>query len=312
MAGKTTKKDEVVVEEVAATETEEKNEVAVTPETEVAEVTEGESNVPSMFSFDGINFEDYGLTEDELAGLTGLDAIDSTEIRIPYATLIAKASREHEIGDIVFPDGSVIKGYKGEFAEDICVLKIQPVRVYFPTPFSPKNSFICRSLDGKVGAPDGAYAGRPCSECEFSAYPEGGGASPCRDQRLLLCTRGDGSLFHLQVGGVGVKVWKDFMSGQVFHLLPKCKGILGALKIKMGSKAIDTDFGQFPAIDFKIEPKDPFITNQRLIANLNSLKSWKEFEREHLESAAGQAKVQMAVTGENEATVATGENKALF
>lgn len=297
-AAKNTKAEETPVVETT-------NEVATVAPTEIEEAFD--------FSvMEGLNLEELGFSPEDIKALTGLDAIDSSEIRIPYATLISKATRDHEIGDIVFPDGTIIKGRSGgEVAEGISVLKIQPVRVYFPTPFNPKSSYICRSLDGKVGAPDGDYAGTACATCEFAQYPEGGGSSPCRDQRLLLCTNQDGSLFHLQIGGVGVGVWKTFMSAQVFHLLPKVRNLLGAINVTLGVKMVDTNYGPFPAIDFRVDPKKPVHTADRLKSNLNSLKSYKEFEEFHVSTSADQARVQMAV-GEADSEGEAGPNKAMF
>lgn len=302
MAKENVETTEEVVKETKATKAaaakEEKNEVAVQEEKKNEVVT-----------FAGIDLSEYGFSDDELEALTGMESLDSSEISIPYATLIAKATREHEIGDIVFPDGSIMKGAKGETIKGLSVLNVQPVRVYFPQPFSPKNTFICRSLDGKVGAPDGKYAGRECAACEFSKYPEGGGSSPCRDQRLLLCTKEDGSLFHLQVAGVGVRVWKDFMSGHAMKFLPKVRHILGALNIEIGVKMVDTDYGPFPAVEFQSIVTDPFHSQERIIENLTLLKTYKEFSKEHAASAADQTRVQMAV---DEGPVASGENSEMF
>lgn len=300
MAVKKQTPEELAAAEAAVTETT-GNEVAIKEEDEVFE----------MASYAGIDLEDLGFSEEDLKALTGLDAIDSSEISIPYATLISKVTREHKVGDIVFPDGTVIHGADGETMTGISVMNIQPVRVYFPTPFNPKNSFICRSLDGKVGAPDGEFAGRTCASCEFSKYPETGGSSPCRDQRLLLCTREDGSLFHLQVGGVGVGVWKKFMSSQVFHLLPKARNILGALNVTVGIKMIDTDFGPFPALDFRSDKKKPFHDVSRLKESLTSLKSYQEFATEHAASAANQSRLQMAA-GETDSEGTAGPNGEMF
>lgn len=283
------KKDEVV-----------ENELAVQEETPM-----------DMTAFAGLDLADLGFSPEELKSLTGMENIDSSEISIPYATLISKASKENKIGDIVLPDGTVIAGGDGVKLENISILNIQPVRIYFPTPFNPNNTFICRSLDGVVGAPDGKYAGTPCSQCEFSKYPEGGGSSPCRDQRLLLCAREDGSLFHIQVGGVGVGVWKKFMSAQLFHLLPKAGSILGAIKVDIGVKMVDTDYGAFPALDFQTDKVHPIHSVERIKASLTSLKSYKEFASVHAASAADAARVQMAA-GEGGSDDAPGENAAIF
>lgn len=299
--------DQVEQEEKVAPGANEASEESAATGTEVAVVNTG----LAAFDFGGLDLQELGFSEEELKELTGLESIDSSEIRIPYATLIQKDSKEYSKGDILFADGTLIKGLKGEVVENIAILKVQPVRVYFPTPFNPNNTYICRSIDGKVGAEDGEYAGRLCASCEFAKYPEAGGASPCRDQRLLLCSREDGSLFHLQISGIGVGVWKQFMSAQLFHLLPKAKNILGMIKVKMAVKAEETNFGMFAAIDFRVDPKDPFHNPDRIRQNLNSLKSYKEFETDHAKSAANQARIQMAA-GEAEQDAGNGVNKSLF
>lgn len=275
--------------------------IVETPSTEIA--------VPISNPFSGLDFADLGFSEEEIKTLTGLDQIGMGEIRIPYAELIAKATREHKVGDIVFADGTVISGIDQKGCiEGVSVLKVQPVRVMFPTPFNPNNGFICRSIDGKVGHTDGEYPGQKCDECIYSKYPAEGGASPCRDQRLLLMTKDDGSLFHLQIAGVGINPWKTFMSAQLFHLLPKANHVIGAFKLKMAVKVIDTNFGPFPAIDFHLNPKDPYVSRERLVANLTSYKAYKEFETQYAETAAVQAKAAMAAGQDTETTV----NSKLF
>lgn len=277
------------------------NEVAVKEETALVEN-----------SFVGLDLEALGYSKEELAELTGLDAIDASEIRIPYATLIQKPNKNNGWvqGDLVLPDGTVVKCYDGEVIANASVLAVLKVRSYFPEKFDPKNSFICRSLDGKVGADDGTYAGRPCAECEFAKYPEGGGASPCRDQRLLVLALEDGSLMHMNVSGIGVKSWKDFMSAQVFHLLPKVHNLLPALKVAIGAKAQDTDFGEFACPTFTIDKKDATHTVEKIKENLNSLKSYNEFKQDHLKSAAIQTQIQRAIDGED--LEASGENSEAF
>ena len=306
---KATNKETKPVEEIVETE-QEKAEVMAETGTEIAATAAAAPPMETSSPFAGLDLSMYGFSDDDLKGLTGLDKINSSEVSIPYAALISKKSRDHNIGDIVFADGKVIKGGDGEVMNGVSILAVQPVRVMFPTPFNPNNSYECRSIDGIKGHVDGKYAGTLCAECEFSKYPEGGGASPCRDQRLLLCTTEEGSLFHLQIGGVGMKVWKAFLSAQAFHLLPKVKQIFGALKVSMGVKMVDTPaYGEFPTIDFNIDPKDPFVDQHRLLANLNSLKAYKDFEQEHLESAADASRVQMAVSPEEEGPK---QNSALF
>jgi hypothetical protein len=280
---------------------------AVTNETE----TSTELAVqPTGNPFAGFDFADAGFSEEELATLTGMDQIGMGEIRIPYAELISKVTATGlKVGDISFADGTVISGIdRAESVEDLSVLKVQPVRVMFPTPFNPNNGFICRSIDGIVGHTDGEYAGQECATCPMAVYPTGGGASPCRDQRLLLLTNPEGGLFHIQVAGVGIGIWKTFMSAQLFHLLPKARRILGAFKIKMSVKMVNTNFGPFPALDFSINPKDPFVSPERLRANLTSYKAYKEFEQQYTESAALQSKAAMAAGQDAETTV----NSKLF
>jgi hypothetical protein len=267
-----------------------------------------------------LNLADYGFSADELEDLSGLDELNPTDITIPYATMIKKAKKGYKLGDFEFADGTKVElGVEGASIDNISILQVMNVRVMFPADFDPSNSFTCRSLDGKVGAPGAEYEGRDCSTCEFSKYPEKGGASPCRDQRLLLCAREDGSLFHLQVHGVDIKEWKMFMSSQVMHLLPLVKKkigvqMIGALKVSITHVSADTNFGEFPAISFKINPEDAFHEKSTIIRNAEALRSYKEFyQKESLESAAHQAKANIVNGGDViEEAGGNGQNKNLF
>lgn len=265
---------------------------------------------------DDFDFSDMGFSDEDLAGLTGLDSIDASEIRIPYAELQTKDPTNQNLkkGDIVFPDGTVIRGWGGEVLEDIAVLQVRKVRSMFPTPFNPKNSFTCRSIDGIVGHTDGQYAGRQCASCEFAAYPKEGGASPCRDQRLLLCSKANGEMFHIQIGGVGVGEWKNFLSTKAMPLLNKVKGIMCTLRLTVAVKTVNTDYGPFPALDFKLaDSQKPFFDKAWVKDRLDALVTYRKFEKEYLESAATQTKAAMAA-GMDDAPAAggNGANADLF
>lgn len=288
--------EEVVEEKVAKKAPAKKNEVAKKEEAEVA---------ISDFSLDFLT--DYGFSNEELESLTGMENVDSSDIAIPYATLMSKDGTEFKKGDLVLPGGKVIHGWDGEFLENVSILNIQPVRVYFPSPFKPTNSFVCRSLDGKVGAPGTEYEGRACATCEFAQYPEEGGASPCRDQRLLLCATED-SVFQIIVAGVGMKVFRSFMTQQLLTTLPKVKNLWLALNLRLSVSTVETDFGPFPALNFELDSKNPINSNDLIINRLELLKSYKEFAIEHFDSAAQQSAVQMAVSEEEE----VGENSDMF
>jgi hypothetical protein len=165
------------------------------------------------------------------------------------------------------------------------------------------------------GHTDGKYAGQDCSTCEFSKYPPTGGASPCREQRLLLCTRDDGQVFHMQVGGVGVREWNSFLSSQMFHLLPKSRitpsgsPILGRFNLTLGVKQVDTPNGMFPALSFKPNPSDLFVNTERLKANLDILKSYKDLEERYAETAATATKHSMTIDAD---ATETSANSDLF
>jgi hypothetical protein len=273
---KEVKKDEVKVEES-------KNEVAVKQDAAPAVQEE---------DYGDFDLTELGFETEELEDLTGLETINANDIRVPYGKLYAKAATNREVGDIELPDGTVIKGKDGEVLEGLSILKIQPVRVYFPEKFNKNNTFICRSLDGKVGAPDGKYAGNPCATCEFAKYPEDGGASPCREQMLLLCTLEDGTLFHLLVSGIGVREFKKtFMSVEMTRGLRIVKkklkaNVLGALNLTMGVEMEDTEYGPFPRPAFKVVKEQPMVPKERLRMNLEAFSSYKDFEEEAVASAA--------------------------
>jgi hypothetical protein len=292
---------EEVVQEVV------QNEVAV-QDTAVAE----NDDIP-----DGYDFSDLGFDADELDTLTGLDTINSSDIRVPFGKFWAVTKDGRTAGDIELPDGTIISGGSGGVLEGLCILKPQTVRVYFPQPYKPTNKFICRSLDGSNAAQEEAseYAGRACAGCEFAVYPEGGGSSPCREQVLLLCTLADGTLFHLLVSGIGVGDWKkqflsvEMMKGLALVKKKLKKGILAALNIKVSIGEKDTDYGKKPVIQFRVDKEQPLVTLDRLKANLDAYSSYKEFEQEAVESAATFAQHEQTEYKEEEAT---GQNGQMF
>lgn len=272
--------------EVAATE-KETTEKELVNENEVAVSENQLANVNEEYDLSDLGFEEY-----ELDGLSGIDTINASDIRVPYAKLHAKASTGREVGDIELVDGTIIAGKSGEILSNLSILKIQSVRVYFPESFKKSNTFICRSFDNKVGAPDGKYAGTPCATCEFSKFPEDGGSSPCREQVLLLCTLPDGVMFHLLVSGIGVSEFKrGFMSVEMMKGLRIVKRklkrqILAALNLDMSVEMQDTDFGPFPKPVFRVNKEKPMVSNERLKMNLEAYGSYKEFEDEAVATAA--------------------------
>jgi hypothetical protein len=261
----------------------------------------------------------FGFSAEELGGLSGLNELNPTDITIPYASMTKKIKTDYALGDFEFADGTkVALGDEETTIDNISILQVMNVRVMFPDKFKASNSFICRSLDGKVGAKGSEYEGRSCDTCEFSKYPEEGGASPCRDQRLLLCAREDGSMFHLQVHGVDIKEWKSFLSSQIMHLLPIVKRklgveMIGAIKVSISCKMVTTEYGPFPALRFKVDPKDAFFDNDTILRNAQSLSSYNNFyKQESLESAAHQTQANMANGGDVVSEQGEGKNKELF
>lgn len=267
---------------------------------------------------DDFNLDDLGFDMEDLDHLSGLDAINASDIRVPYGKLYAKIAEGRDLGDIELPDGTLIKGKLGEVLEGLSILKIQSVRIMFPQPYKPTNTFICRSLDGKTGAQDdhSLYAGHNCATCEFSKFPEDGGSSPCREQILLLCTLPDNTLFHLLVSGIGVGEFKrSFMSVEMMKGLALVKkkvkkSILGALNIRMSVEMQNTDYGPFPKAVFKVDKNQPIVSRDRLIANLEAYSSYKEFEQEAVATAATFAQTEQGDHFEGQEV--TGENKDMF
>lgn len=305
-----TKKADTKVEEIVAENVENNVEE---PSTEVAIK---EEEVVAAFAGEEFDFEGMGYDIDDLDGLTGLETINASDIRVPYGKFWAVTKDGHDAGDVVLPDGTTVKLGKGEVLEGFSILKPQTVRVMFPQPYRPNNSFTCRSLDGKTGAADGEYAGRACAECEFSKYPEEGGASPCREQILLLCTLGDNTMFHLLVSGMSVGDYKrSFLSVEMMKYMAlvkkamKGKGILSALNLTLSSREENTDFGMKPVMQIRVNKEQPLNTFARIKANLDAFSSYKEFEQEAIETAATFARTeQTEYTDEN----AAGENNGMF
>lgn len=288
---------------------EQTNEVA----TQSNEVAENKSN---FAAFGELGFlEELGYTADDLAELTGMDNLDSSDVIIPYATLINKdGDANNPKGNLILPGGQVIKGFPtpdgeaGEYLEGVSILNIQPVRVYFPEKFNANNSYICRSTDGRTGT-DGEYAGRACSECEFAKYPEEGGASPCRDQRLLLCATKD-TVFQLIISGVGMRVFREFISQQMMKTLPSVKNLWLALNLDLHIKVVETENGKFAAPHFVLNEKSPINDRDTIQEHITLLKSYKEYAVENAATAATAASIQRSA-GDDEGEV-KGENTNLF
>lgn len=305
----TKKEDKVAATEAVEIVEETQNELAVPDDTQVAVAG---SDIPDDFDFESLGFD-----ADELDGLSGLESINASDIRVPFGKFWAVTKDGFEAGDIQLPDGSVIKGSQGEILKGLSILKPATVRVYFPSPYKPSNTFICRSLDGKTGATDGKFAGTACSSCEFSQYPEEG-APPCREQILLLCTLADGTLFHLLVSGMSVGNWKrQFLSVEMMKnmsLVKKAmrgKAVLAALNIEASIGETKTDYGVKPILEFKVNKEKPLHDFNRIKENLEAYSNYKTFETEAIESAAKFAQTeQTEYTDQDEAT--NGENAGMF
>lgn len=316
MATKKPEKEIEVVENVAVVETEQveiqeelKNEVAITEAEVVAAFGEGEE----------FNFDSLGFDMDELDGLSGLEGINASDIRVPFGKFWAVTKDGREAGDMELPDGTIVKLGKGEELRGLSILKPQTVRVMFPANYKSSNTYICRSLDGKKGADEESseYSGRDCAGCEFSKYPEDGGASPCREQVLLLCTLEDNTLFHLLVSGMSVGDWKrSFLSVEMMRSMAlvkkamKGKGVLAALNLVVSAREENTDYGQKPVFQFRVDKDQPLNTFARIKANLDAYSSYKEFEQEAIETAATFAQTEQSEYKDQDEVA--GENNGMF
>lgn len=298
----TKKAENVEVKETAQEEV--KNEVAVKETTDLAAVA------------NEYNLDELGFELDELDELSGIESINASDIRVPYGKFYAKIATDRAVGDIELPDGQILNLLNGGVLEGISILKIQPVRVYFPQPYKKNNTFICRSFDSKVGAPDGEYAGHDCASCEFSKYPVDGGSSPCREQQLLLCTLADGTMFYILVSGLSVGEFKrGFMSVEMMKGLRAVKkqlkrSVLAALNITATAEMVNTDNGPFPKLIFRVDKEKPLVSKDRLVANLEAYSGYKEFEEEAVATAATFAQHEQ---GEHDAAEgSTGQNAEMF
>lgn len=308
------KEEEVKQEEVVKEETTEETGVVV-QQTEAAMINNADD-------------EELEFSLDELDELDGLDGLRPGDFRVPYAKLFQKRKtvdgKTLDLGDILLPNGDIIYGIKeGQTLDEVCVLKSQTVRVYFPEKYvAGDTTVICRSRDAVVGAPDGEYAGQECASCEFAKFPEGGGASPCREQKLLLCTLPDGTLFHYLVSGVGVKEFRDqFLSTELQKGLritqkkyKNKRGVMAALNLSMSIKEKDTPNGPVAVPVFTMMDPET-VSNARLNSNLAAYKSYKTFEEEAIDTAATFASQQQEDTperSEEDEAVKNSVNNKMF
>ena len=199
--------------------------------------------------------------------------------------------------------------------------RFHTVRVFFPEKYDPGDSYICRSRDAIVGAPDGAYAGRQCATCEFAKYPENGGASPCREQKLLLCTLPDGTLFQYLVSGVGVGEFKtqfistELQKGLRYSQKKWKRPIMAALNLTLSIKEKETPNGMVAVPVFTVNKDEPLVSTGRLNENLAAFKSYKTFEEEAIDSAAhfaGQQQEDVGGGNNEDAEAQNNQNGNLF
>ena len=93
--------------------------------TEVAEVTEQKAVV----SIPKLDLEELGLgglSKEELRSLSGLDAVDSSDISVPYAKMIAKITKDTKgmkIGDFVLPSGKHISRNHSKQVQHLFVVR---------------------------------------------------------------------------------------------------------------------------------------------------------------------------------------------
>lgn len=283
------------------------------------EVAIKEAEVVAAFGGEGeFDFDSLGFDMDELDGLSGLEGINAADIRIQYGKWWPVTKDGKTAGDLELPDGTILHLAQGEVLKGVSLLKPQTVRVMFPQPYRPTNTFTCRSLDGKTGAADGEYAGRTCADCEFSKYPEGGGSSPCREQILLLLTLEDNSMFHLLVSGLSVGDYKrQFLSIEMMKYMSavkkamRGKGVLAALNLTASYGEVKTqDYGMKPVLQLRVDKDQPVNAFPRIKANLDAYSSYREFEKEAIETAATFARGEQTEYVEEE--TATGPNNGMF
>ena len=115
----------------------------------------------------------------------------------------------------------------------------------------------------------------------------------------------------MQIGGVGMKPFRSFLTQQLFGALGKVRNLLPALKFDLEVETIETDFGPFPALRFKTNPKDWRNSKEDIVNHLSTLKAYKEVAVQHFDTAASASAVQMAA-GEVDAEDTGGENTEMF
>lgn len=287
------------------TKKEEENEEAAEAQKETGELAQ-----TSMQNLPDMSLAEMGLDIDDFDDVSGTEHLDSSDMSIPYAKLYSKRQNGYEVGNFVLPDGQVIDGKDGEELTDISILSIRKTRVMFPENYKAGNTFICRSFNNIEGAPDGAYPGQPCATCEFSKFPEGGGAPPCSMQYLLLCTSKNVKLFHVIISGIGVSEFKKkFASTEMQRGLSAVRKALGVkdpkfrfiggvnINMKVGEK--DTEYGPFPYLHFYVNRDQPVVDAETFQENREAAKMYKDFEEDSLKAAAHHTASQEDMGGEN-------------
>lgn len=193
---------------------------------------------------------DLSQFEGSETAVTGLEAVDQTDIKLPAIRIIQMLSEEATKNNV--PPGSFYNTVTKEHSDSLeCVLlTLGKSRVMWPSVFKRGDKPLCRSFDGKTkteGIGDGV-----CQKCQYSQWIDGE-KPKCTQGYVWMAVDKTGQPFRLNAKGASVGPTKDFLTAVSQKLNSGGKKIgIFALKIKLTLDKISDEKGVYFVLNYKV------------------------------------------------------------
>ena len=233
---------------------------------EIAKVDEKEI---ALNAFAGLDELDEFVTE---GPITGLEALDPTDMKMPKIKLVQSTSVEAAKG--LAKPGQFFNAVTKKASDELhCILlSLGKSRVKWPEKFKRGDDPLCRSSDAKNRGEGGCGTSPLCAKCEYSSWDnlENDQKKPtCNMSYVWLAVDDEGNPFRITMAGMSVSPTKDFLN----MIAPKRKPPF-VYKVKLTSKQMENENGIFFVTEYAIESiikKEEFKNLEDLSIGLKSM-----------------------------------------
>ncbi|MEG0728188.1 MAG: hypothetical protein RR420_01060 [Anaerovoracaceae bacterium] len=188
--------------------------------------------------------EDLSLFQQGDTGVTGLETIDASDIKMPKIKLLQPTSPEVQKSKGKILAGQFYNTVTQAVTDEVEVvfLAIEKTRVMFPTPFKRGEEALCKSYDAVHGQGCGSGV---CAKCDYSnwdkAKADGKNKPDCNMGYVWIGVDAHtNEPFRMIMSGAAVAETKDFLSKL------RASGISPyRLIVTLGTEEKDTDSGVF-------------------------------------------------------------------